>query len=308
MTTRQENQDKIQFLERRIEELTQELQETKELLKQQEKLAFLGEMAAMAFHDLKNKLNIIEINKDLGVEYCKQLEKSFRGFRIFMEEIFEDFFEDKEIITKIKKFFINIEKEVERITNLLDDVSTYLYNKDGEGEELQYQELNLIQTNLNELVSDCLDSACQSGELKKQNKGEDRIKLNLETDYDLSIDEYLLPVDALQRILINIIDNSYYAVYEKKKERGKDYIPTISIKTELIDEAIKIIIKDNGKGIPKDIGRKSTHPFFTTKPVGEGTGLGLYIVTKLVGKIQGKMRIKSEENEYTKVTLIIPIN
>ncbi len=312
MTIKEENQDKIQSLEAKVEQLTQELQakdkqleETRKLLKQREKLAFLGEMAAMAFHDLKNHLNIIKSNEALGLALCQEIEKNFQGLRFLMEEAIDDFFEDKEISTKIKKIFIKIGERVEIITKMLNDVSTYL--KDGEGEELQYKEFNLVKTNLNEFVSDCFNSACQSGELKKQNKGEDLIKVNLETDYDLSINKHLLPIEEIRRILINIIDNAYYAVYEKYKENRQDYLPTIYLKTQWINNGIRIIIKDNGKGIPQHIGRKSTRPFLTTKPVGEGTGLGLYIVTKLVSKIQGKMRIKSEENEYTKVTLFIPI-
>ena len=315
MSNQQNQSERIQFLEEEIKQLNQKLQEkdkqlqsTQKQLKKQEKLAGLGEMSALAFHDLKNHLNIIKSNQGLGLVACQELEKSLQGIMLFMEEVLDDFFDDKDILTKIKNFFIEIDERVEIITKILNDVNNYLNNQEGEGEELQYQEVTLIKTNFNEFVSDCLDSACQSGAVKQQKKGEDKIKLNLETDYDLSINEYLLPLEEIRRILINIIDNSYYAVAEKQKEIGEDYTPTIYLKTQWLNNGIRIVLKDNGQGIPKHIGRKSTHPFLTTKPIGEGTGLGLYIVTKLLDKIKGKMRIKSEENEYTKVTLFIPIN
>ena len=312
MTIKEENQDKIQSLEAKVEQLTQELQakdkqleETRKLLKQREKLAFLGEMSAMAFHDLLNHLNTISMNESLGLDTCQSLERSFQGLTLFLEEVVDDFFEDREIINKIKSYFIKIEEQVLIIDKMLINVAAY---RQSQEEKLQYQEINLVETNLNNFVSDCLDLACQSGQLKKKNQGEDEIKLNLETDYDLSINSVALPLEEIRRILINIIDNSYYSIYEKQKQKGENYLPTIYLKTQWLNNGIRIVIKDNGQGIPEHRRKKSTHPFFTTKPSGEGTGLGLYIVTKLVDKIQGTMRIKSEENEYTKVSLFIPIN
>ena len=312
MTIKQYNQEQIKSLELKIEQLNQELQakdkqlqETQEQLKQREKMAFLGEMSAMAFHDLLNNLNIISMNESLGLDTCQSLERSFQGLTLFLEEVVDDFFDDKEIINKLKSYFVNIDEQISIIDKMLINVAAYRQNQD---EKLQYQEINLVETNLNNFVSNCLDLACQSGQLKKKNQGEDEIKLNLETDYDLSINSVALPLEEVRRILINIIDNSYYSIYEKQKEKGENYLPTIYLKTQWLNNGIRIVIKDNGQGIPNDISKKSTHPFFTTKPKGEGTGLGLYIVTKLVDKIQGTMRIKSEENEYTKVSLFIPIN
>ena len=316
MTIKEENQDKIHSLEAKIEELTQELQakdkqleETKKLLQQREKLVSLGEMAASIFHDLRNYLSSIHDNAGVNLIRCQYLKKMFSEARECLgeergAEIFTYNLEEGDILSNLKESLVDTENEVKQILRITEDINIYLYNQ--QGQKLPQQKPNLVETNINDIVAECLNLACQAGELKKQQKGREKIKINLETDYDRVIDKFSLPVEEIKRILINLIDNAYYAVYEKKKE--KDYLPTILVKTELEDDKIKIIIRDNGTGIPLSIKRKFVKPFFTTKPLGEGTGLGLNIVTKLIGKIQGRMKINSEENEYTQISLSIPIH
>ncbi len=333
MNIKQENSENIKSLEAKIERLTQKLQnkdkqleETQKLLKQREELAFLGEASKVVFHDLANYLYGIEMSSSASLECCQYLEKMFSEARFWLgEETFSDFFTDnpyqEKILPNLRNCLLDIQEKVEIITKLHRHADIYINSEQEEGQEIKYQELDFTNTNFNEVVADCLDLACKYGEFKKQQKGENKIKLNLETDYDLSIDEYFLPVEEIRRILINLIDNAYYAVYEKTKEEEENYLPTIFIKTSLIDEAIKIIIKDNGKGIKDEI-KGRTHfgifnPFMTTKPAGEGTGLGLYIVVQLLRKIKNGVReelkekvdikLKSKENKYTQFTLLFPI-
>ena len=295
MNINQENQDKIQSLEAKVEQLTQELQakdarleETKKLLCQREKLFSLGEMAASIFHDFKNYLSSIHDNAGVNLIRCQYLEKMFSEARECLgeergAEIFTYNLEEGDILLNLKESLVDTENEVKQILRITEDINIYLYNQ--QGQKLPQQKPNLLKTNINDIVAECLDLACQAGELKKQQKGQEKIKINLETDYDGAINKFSLPVKEIKRILINLIDNAYYAVYEKKEK--KDYLPTILVKTELGEQEIKIIIRDNGTGIPLSIKRKFAQPFFTTKPLGEGTGLGLNIVTKLLEKIQG---------------------
>ncbi len=309
MTIRKENQNEFKSKDAKIEQLTRELQETQELLKQQEKLAFLGEMSAGIFHDLRNYLDSINSNVRANLMRFEYLEekvseiKAHLGEKVF-SEFFADYPEEDDLISNLKDSLVYEQSKVKEIARIADEINIYLYNQKEQTNPQPKAEV--VETNINEVVDDCLKLACQAGELKKQAIGEDKIKLNLETDYDLSIDKHSLPVVDIRRILMNIIDNAYYAIYERKKEEKEDYIPTIFIKTELNDGLIKITIRDNGQGIPKEIRRKYANPFFTTKPPGEGTGLGLSIVKKLLKKNQIRMTMKSEENEYTEVILGIP--
>ena len=275
MTIKQENSEQIQLLEAKIDRLTQELQnkdkqleEAQERLKQQEKLVSLGEMAASIFHDLRNYLSSIHDHAGVNLIRCQYLEKMFSEAREWLGEetfleIFTDSLEEGKLLSNLKESLVYTENKVKEIVRITSDIDIYLYNQ--QGQKLPQQKPNLVETNINTVVAECLNLACQAGELKKQQKGQEKIQVHLETDYDSSIDNFCLPVDEIKRIMINIIDNAYYAVYEKKQEIVEDYLPTISIKTELIDNEIEIIIRDNGKGIPQEMRRKLTRPFSTTR-------------------------------------------
>ena len=285
MSTQQEHLQEIQRLKK-------ELQETKELLKQQEKLAFFGQESAGIIHDIKNKIGLIIMFADLNKIHSQSLQ----------ENTFEDS-EEKEILLNLKNNSLILKDEAEQIDKIIKQIDAYFYDP----ENFKQQEPELVEANINDVVAECLKVGGFYGEMKKLKNGKDKIKLNLETEYDSSISKLLLPVNNLERILLNIIDNSYYAIYEKSQEIGESYSPTIAVTTELVDNSIKIIIEDNGKGIKPEFLKKCINPFFTTKSLKEGTGMGLNIVTRLLGQINGKIQIKSEENEYTQVTLLIPV-
>lgn len=285
MSSKQEQLEEIQ-------QLKKELQETKELLKQQEKFAFLGQESAGIIHDIKNKIGLIIMFADLNRIHSQSLQ----------ENTLEDS-EEKEILLYLKNNSLFLKDEAEQIDKIIKQIDAYFYDP----ENLKQQEPELVEANINDVVAECLKLGGYYGEMKKLKNGKDKIQLNLETEYDSSISKLLLPVNNLERILLNIIDNSYYAIYEKSQEIGESYSPTIAVKTELVDNSIKIIIEDNGKGIKPKFLKKCINPFFTTKSLKEGTGMGLNIVTRLLEQINGKIQIQSEENEYTKVTLLIPV-
>lgn len=109
--------------------------------------------------------------------------------------------------------------------------------------------------------------------------------------------------------MINIVDNACYAAYKKKQEVGDKFIPKLFVKTQNQGESLLIIIRDNGQGIAPEVIDKIFNPFFTTKPPGEGTGLGLSLIHDIVvGQHQGDIKINTEVGEYTEFVLTIPIN
>ena len=113
------------------------------------------------------------------------------------------------------------------------------------------------------------------------------------------------------RTLLNILNNAFYAVHEKKADADPSYNPTIRVTTKLVEKGKKwvhIVIRDNGNGIPEDIRDKIFQPFFTTKPTGKGTGLGLSLSYDIITQGHGgQLKLDSKEGEYTEFTLIIPV-
>ena len=110
------------------------------------------------------------------------------------------------------------------------------------------------------------------------------------------------------RVLLNLFTNAFYATHQMQKKLGEGYKPIVSVKTELKEKGIEITVKDNGIGIPGTIKDKIMQPFFTTKPSGEGTGLGLSLSYDIVVKGHGgTIAIDSRENDYTVFTISLPI-
>ena len=129
----------------------------------------------------------------------------------------------------------------------------------------------------------------------------------METDFDGSIAKINVVPQDIARLLLNLYNNSFYSVTEKKKLNGETFEPTISVSTCKINNNIQIKIKDNGTGIPQKIVEKIFNPFFTTKPAGQGTGLGLSLSYDIVKAHGGTINLKTEEGIYAEFTIELPI-
>jgi signal transduction histidine kinase len=141
-------------------------------------------------------------------------------------------------------------------------------------------------------------------------------------DYDASIGQWDVVSGDLNRAFINLIDNACYAVQAKQKQEqqqqgnnpqgnlsheGEVFIPTLWVKTQPLGDAVEIRIRDNGMGIPPELSEKIFHPFFTTKPTGEGTGLGLSLTHEIiVGQHGGTLKVNTEPGAYTEFIITLP--
>ena len=125
--------------------------------------------------------------------------------------------------------------------------------------------------------------------LRAQNK---EFNITIEKDYDETLEKINVVPQDISRVFLNIINNACYAAYDKQKKSGNDFSPILKVSTKKLDGKVEIRIGDNGNGIPKDILDKIFQPFFTTKPTGEGTGLGLSLSYDIVTKA-ARRRIKS---------------
>jgi signal transduction histidine kinase len=119
----------------------------------------------------------------------------------------------------------------------------------------------------------------------------------MKTDFDETIGNINIISQDIGRVILNLITNAFYAVTEKKKQIGEGYEPTVSVRTKKINDRIEVTVADNGNGIPQKLLDKIFQPFFTTKPTGEGTGLGLSLSYDIVKAHGGELKVETKEGE-----------
>ena len=129
----------------------------------------------------------------------------------------------------------------------------------------------------------------------------------MKTDFDNSIRKINIIPQDIGRVLLNLYNNAFYAVTEKKKQQPNGYEPTISVTTKKINNKVEIAVKDNGNGIPQKVIDKIFQPFFTTKPTGVGTGLGLSLSYDIIKAHSGEIKVETKEGEGTAFIIHLPV-
>jgi len=129
----------------------------------------------------------------------------------------------------------------------------------------------------------------------------------MKTDFDSTIGTINIISQDVGRVILNLITNAFYAVTEKKKQASAEYEPTVTISTKKINNKIEIKVKDNGNGIPEKALDKIFQPFFTTKPTGQGTGLGLSLSYDIIKAHDGELKVKTKEKEGTEFIILLPV-
>ncbi len=129
---------------------------------------------------------------------------------------------------------------------------------------------------------------------------------DFKTDFDNSIGKIsIIPQDS-GRVLLNLINNAFYAVNERQKITKENYQPTVFLSSKKVGDWVLLTVKDNGNGIPKNIIDKIFQPFFTTKPTGQGTGLGLSLSYDIIKAHGGEIKVESKEGEGSEFILLLP--
>ena len=129
----------------------------------------------------------------------------------------------------------------------------------------------------------------------------------IKTDFDNSIGKINIIPQDIGRVLLNLYNNAFYAVSEKKKQQPEGYEPTVSVSTKKIGDKVEIRVKDNGDGIPQKVVDKIFQPFFTTKPTGQGTGLGLSLSYDIIKAHGGEIKVETKEGEGAEFIIQLPI-
>lgn len=267
-----------------LQKALEELKTTQVQLIQSEKMASLGELTAGIAHEIQNPLNFVNNFSEVSSELLEEMN----------EEIVKgDFEEVKNIASDIKKNLEKINFHGKRADSIVKGM-------------LQHSRIgNTMKepTNINKLADEYLRLAYHGLRAKDKSFNADLI-----TDFDENLPKINVLTQEIGRVLLNLFTNAFYATHQKQKKLGETYKPMVSVKTALKDKAIEITVKDNGLGIPDAIKDKIMQPFFTTKPTGEGTGLGLSLSYDIVVKAHGgTITIDSRENDYTVFTILLPI-
>ncbi|MEO7983349.1 MAG: two-component regulator propeller domain-containing protein, partial [Bacteroidota bacterium] len=278
------------LLETKVEHRTKQLQESIESLKatqsqlvQSEKMASLGELTAGIAHEIQNPLNFVnnfaEVNKELLAEMNEEIKKG-----------------NYSEVTGLAKDITDNEEKIIFHGKRADSIVKGMLQHSRSSSALKEP------TNINALADEYLRLAYHG--LRARDKSFNAI---MKTDFDESIGMINIIPQDIGRVILNLITNAFYVVAEKKKEQPGGYEPTVSVSTKKINDSIEISVKDNGNGIPKKVLDKIFQPFFTTKPTGQGTGLGLSLSYDIVTKGHGgEIKVETKEGEGTAFIIHLP--
>ncbi|MBT3384895.1 MAG: two-component sensor histidine kinase [Prolixibacteraceae bacterium] len=283
--------NKDQSLKKEQDITGSELKDLQQRFIESDKLASVGRLTAGILHEIKNPLNFVNNFTKLSLELLAELKE-------LMEDINET--KDKDIITDIEDVSSMLESNLKRILENGERAQRIIFTMLDQVHEKQ--ETVFEPTDINKLVDEFAKLAYHG--VRGTNK---EFNMTFKTDYDPAIDKVNVGVQEISRVIINIVNNACYALNEKKSTMKNSFSPEISLKTKKHKDFVEIIIRDNGTGMPKSVIDKIFKPFFTTKPKGQGTGLGLSLSYEIITKIHnGKIRISSVKNEFTEFALDIP--
>ena len=268
------------------------LKATQSQLIQSEKMASLGELTAGIAHEIQNPLNFInnfsEINNELIDELKEQLATGNGQ-------------EAMSIADNIKENENKINHHGKRADSIVKNMLQHSRKNSGEKEP----------TDINSLAEEYLRLSYHG--LRAKDKS---FNVNMETSFDQSAGQINVVSQEISRVLLNLFNNSFYSVNEKMKDqsfKGEDFKPTVWLTTKRISSpsgagGLEIEVRDNGMGIPQKLIDKIYQPFFTTKPTGEGTGLGLSMSYDIIKKgHNGELQVTSIEGEFASFKIILPL-
>jgi two-component system, NtrC family, sensor kinase len=261
-----------------------ELKITQSQLIQSEKMASLGELTAGIAHEIQNPLNFVNNFSDVSAELIDEMEEELNK---------GDVAEALAIAADIKQNLEKIRHHGQRADGIVKGMLQHS-RASSTTKEL---------TDINKLADEYLRLAYHG--LRAKDKS---FNAELVTHFAENLPRIDIVPQDIGRALLNIINNAFYAVQKRKLAEGDEYKPAVEVTTLVKGKSIEVMVKDNGTGIPDDIRDKILQPFFTTKPTGEGTGLGLSLSYDIVVKGHGgKIDVHSKENAFTEFIVKLPL-
>jgi len=262
-----------------------ELRTTQTQLIQSEKMASLGELTAGIAHEIQNPLNFVNNFADVSAELVAELaeEQTRPAPDAGLEE---------ELLTDLRQNLLKISQHGQRASSIVRGMLEHSRASTGERQP----------TDLNALADEYLRLSYHG--LRAKDKS---FNATLQTDFAAILP--LVPAVAgdLGRVLLNLFTNAFYAVQKRQQASEPGYVPTVRVSTCRAGDAVEVRVRDNGTGMPEAVRQKIFQPFFTTKPSGEGTGLGLSLAHDIVVQGHGgTLSVASQEGEFTEFVVRIP--
>jgi signal transduction histidine kinase len=286
-----ENVRLFEQVQERTKELSQSLEELRtaqDRLIQTEKLASLGQLTAGIAHEIKNPLNFVNNFSALSSELIDELH-----------DVLKDVSLDDKTREEIDEFTHMLKGNLEKVVQhgkRADSIvkNMLLHSREGSGEHRP--------ADINAIVEESLNLAYHGARAEKSG-----FNVNLERDLDPDAGLIDLYPQEITRVFLNLISNGFYAATKRKQAGGESFEPTLKATTKNLGSAVEVRIRDNGTGIPLEVKEKMFNPFFTTKPAGEGTGLGLSMSHDIVVKQHGgKIEVDTEAGVFTEFIITLP--
>jgi signal transduction histidine kinase len=278
----------LQQQKEQIQSTLTELKATQAQLIQSEKMASLGELTAGIAHEIQNPLNFVNNFSDVNTELIEELEQEADKGNV--DEV-------KAIATDIKENEQKINHHGKRADAIVKGMLEHSRANTGKKE----------LTDINGLADEYLRLSYHG--LRAKDKS---FNADFKTEFDESIGKVEVVPQDIGRVLLNLINNAFYAVSERRKAEGEGFKPTVLVTTTALKPplgglGVSISVKDNGTGIPQKVVDKIFQPFFTTKPTGQGTGLGLSLSYDIIKAHGGELKAETKENEGAEFIVELPI-
>lgn len=273
---------------RRTEELEaalEELRRTQDQLIVQEKLASLGALTAGIAHEIKNPLNFVTNFASLAQDTVQELRTELAAHQ-------EAAGMAEPLLADLEQSVAKVEEHGRRADRIVKAMLMHSRGRTGERELTDLNQMLTESTNLAFHGARAHDSALQA---------------TIEMDLDASLGRVAVVSQDLSRVLVNILNNAFYAINERRKREEGHYTPTIRVASGSLGRQVELRIRDNGMGIPPEVRERLFQPFFTTKPAGSGTGLGLSISHDIiVREHRGELLVETEPGRFTEFIIRLP--
>jgi GAF domain-containing protein len=287
-----ENARLFEQVQQRTQELSKSLDELRtaqDRLVQTEKLASLGQLTAGIAHEIKNPLNFVNNFSALSAELTDELNDVLKSAAL-VDNVKEEVDELTRLLKDNLKKVVQHGKRADSIVkNML------LHSREGSGEHRP--------ADINALVDESLNLAYHGARAEKP-----QFNVTLQRDFDDTAGTIEVFPQEITRVFLNLISNGFYAATKRKTENGgSGFEPILRATTKNLGDTVEIRIRDNGTGIPNEVKEKMFNPFFTTKPAGEGTGLGLSMSHDIIVKQHGgKIDVETEPGQFTEFRIELP--
>ncbi len=262
------------------------LESTQAQLIQSEKMASLGELTAGIAHEIQNPLNFINNFSEVNKELIEELKaESFKPKAERNDQL------EEELLNNLINNEEKISHHGKRAASIVKGMLQHSRTSTGKKEPVD----------INALADEYLRLAYH-GLRSKDNS----FIAKIHTDFDLTIGKINMISQDIGRVLLNLYNNAFFALQEKKKWQHEKYEPAISVMTKRFGDKLSISVRDNGSGIPQKVKDKIFQPFFTTKPTGQGTGLGLSLSYDIIKAHGGEIKMLTKEGEFTEFVILVP--